>query len=392
MMPLMRSLVLVSSLAGFAAATQPRDEPVRAGDINRYRKNFLPAGDGDPKNGAVKVTFLGVSTLLFDDGETQVMTDGFFSRPTFLKVVKGKIETDPKAVDAALKRAGVTRLRALFVSHSHYDHAFDVAHVIKKTGAKLHGSISTLNLGRGGGLKDGEMQLFVPGKEVTIGRFTVSVLKSKHSPPIAGINDDLGEVIDKPLKQPASFRDYKEGGSFDILIRHGEHAMLVKPSDSFLEGALDKVRADVLFLGTASMGSHKQEYLDAVYEQTVLKVRPKLVVPVHWDSFFDPLSDKLQFPLVGNVHAAFDYLIGRLKEDGIAFGIMQGYQSALFFGDSGLPGKKDKPDPGAMRHSEPGRIVRAGLWVPAETAPRLLSRPGHFERRPRMPLFPLLRR
>jgi len=265
MMPLMRSLILVSLLAGLAAATQPRDEPVRAGDIERYRKHFLSAVDGEPRNGAVRVIFLGVSTLLFDDGETQVMTDGFFSRPSFLKVVKGKIETDPKAVDAALKRAGVTRLKAVFVCHSHYDHAFDVAHVVKKTGAKLHGSVSTLNVGRGGGLKDGEMQLFEPGKEVAIGRFTVRVLKSQHSPPIAGINDDLGEVIDKPLKQPASFRDYKEGGSFDILIRHGEHSMLVKPSDNFVEGALDKVRADVLFLGTASMGTHKKEYQDAVY-------------------------------------------------------------------------------------------------------------------------------
>jgi L-ascorbate metabolism protein UlaG (beta-lactamase superfamily) len=389
-MPFMRSLILVSLLAGLAAAAQPRDEPARAGDIDRYRKHFLPASEGEPRSGAVKVTFLGVSTLLFDDGETQVMTDGFFSRPSFLKVAKGKIETDPKAVDAALKRAGVTRLKAVFVSHSHYDHAFDSAFVVKKTGAKLHGSVSTLNIGRGGGIKEGQMELFEPGKEIAVGRFTVSVLKSKHSPPIAGINDDLGEVIDKPLKQPASFRDYKEGGSFDILIRHGEHAMLVKPSDNFVEGALDKVRADVLFLGTASMGIHKKDYQDAVYEQTVLKVHPRLVVPVHWDSFFDPLSDKLQLPLVGNVHAAFDYLIHRLKEDGIAFGIMQGYQSVLLFGDSGLPGKK--PDPLIIRQPETGRIVRAGLWIPAEPAPRLLPRPAFLERRPRIARFPLMRR
>ena len=142
----------------------------------------------------MRVTFLGTGTLLFDDGETQVMTDGFFSRPSFLKVIKGKIETDAEAVDRALKRAGIERLQALFVAHSHYDHAFDVAHVVKKTGAKLHGSASTLNIGKGGGLKDHQMQLFEPGKDVRVGRFTVSVLKSKHTPPIAGVNDDLLEA------------------------------------------------------------------------------------------------------------------------------------------------------------------------------------------------------
>ncbi len=31
---------------------------------------------------SVTVTWLGVTTLLFDDGETQILIDGFFSRPS----------------------------------------------------------------------------------------------------------------------------------------------------------------------------------------------------------------------------------------------------------------------------------------------------------------------
>ena len=148
--PLVFSLVCSCLALTADAAQAPKEPPVKSGDIERYRKHFLPANEAEPKNGAVKVTFLGTGTLLFDDGETQLMTDGFFSRPSLLKVIRGKIETDPKVVDAALKRAGVMNLKALFVAHSHYDHAFDVAHVAKKTGAKLHGSVSTLNIGRGG--------------------------------------------------------------------------------------------------------------------------------------------------------------------------------------------------------------------------------------------------
>src|SRR5262245_49940467 len=106
-------------------------------DVEAYRKYELHQTDEEPKGGAVKVTFLGTATLLFDDGETQLMTDGFFTRPSLLTVGRGKLETDPKVVDAVLQKAKVDRLKALFVGHSHYDHVLDSAYVAKKTGAKL---------------------------------------------------------------------------------------------------------------------------------------------------------------------------------------------------------------------------------------------------------------
>jgi L-ascorbate metabolism protein UlaG (beta-lactamase superfamily) len=255
------------------------------------------------------------------------MLDGFFTRPSLIRLVK-KIETDTKVVDAALKRAKVDRLKALFVAHSHYDHAFDVAYVIQKTNAKLYGSSSTLNVGRGGDLKDDQMVLFEAGKEYKVGQFSVTVLKSKHSPPIKGINDDLGQTIDKPLRQPASARDYKEGGTFDFLIKHGDRAILVN-SSNYIQDALNDVRADVVFLGTGSLSNETKAFQEAFYDQTIAKVRPKLVIPTHWDNFFRPLSDHLEGM---DDLSAFDFLIDRLKSDKIEFGILQGYQSVTLFG------------------------------------------------------------
>ena len=68
-------------------------EPPPPGPLEQYRNYLLPQSDEEPKNGSVKVTFLGVTTLLFDDGETQIMTDGFFSRPSLLQVAR-RVETD----------------------------------------------------------------------------------------------------------------------------------------------------------------------------------------------------------------------------------------------------------------------------------------------------------
>ncbi len=321
-------LAFVLAALHFAAAL-PAQQP-RSGDINRYRDHFLKEDDAPPKDGTVRVTFLGVSTLLFDDGETQLMTDGFFTRPSLLQVGRGKLATDTKIVDAALKRAGVEHLKAVFVAHSHIDHAFDVPYVCRKTGAKLHGSASTLNIGRGGDLKDEQMVQFELGKDYAVGKFTVTVLKGKHSPAIKGINDDLGQTIDQPLKQPASFRDYKEGGSFDFLIKHGENTIYVNPAANYVEGALDKIRADVVFLSVGSLDAQTDEFRNAFYDQTVGKVKPKLVIPIHWDSFFLPLNDRLE--AMGDVSVSFDFLLKRLKTDGIRFGILQGFQGVTLFG------------------------------------------------------------
>jgi L-ascorbate metabolism protein UlaG (beta-lactamase superfamily) len=307
-------------------------------ELAQYRDYLLKGNAPEPKDGAVKVTFLGTTTLLFDDGETQLMVDGFFSRPPLFKVLAGKIETDTKVVDAALKRAGVERLKAIFVAHSHYDHALDAPYVVQKTKATLHGSASTLNIGRGGDLREEQMVLFEVGKEYTVGKFAVTVLKSKHSPPIPGINDDLGQTIDKPLKQPASFREYKEGGAYDFLIKRGGKAVLVNIGANYIEGALDKVRADVYFLSVGGLGMQTRAFQNAFYDQTVKKVRPQLVIPIHWDHFLLPLDDRLT--LMGD--PAFEFLIGRLKADGIRFGIMQGFQSVELFGKTSPEEKAGK--------------------------------------------------
>lgn len=62
----------------------------------------------------------------------------------------------------------------------------------------------------------------------------------------------------------------------------------------------------------------------------VTKVRPWLVIPIHWDDFFSPLGDRLEGQ--GDPSVSFGFLIKRLKEDNIRFGILQGYQSVTLFG------------------------------------------------------------
>ena len=95
------------------------------------------------KPGSLAVTFLGVSSLLMNDGETAILTDGFFTRPNIREIFLGKIAPDKALINKSLKHAAIDRLAAVIVNHSHYDHVMDAPEVALQTSAILVGSEST---------------------------------------------------------------------------------------------------------------------------------------------------------------------------------------------------------------------------------------------------------
>lgn len=266
----------------------------------------------------MKITYFGTTTLLFDDGQDQVLFDAHFTRPSLGRYIFGRGETDRALADALLERHRVNRLRAIFVSHAHHDHVMDAPYVAIRTGAGIFGSMSALNVARGGGVPEERLTEFHGGETYEVGGFRVKVIPSLHSKPTL-INNDLGVTIDAPLRQPARLRDYHEGGSFDFLVEHGEGRFLIRPSFNYIEGQLDGIRADVLFLGTAGLAKADKETEARFFAETVDKVKPKLVIPLHWDNFFSPLDKpaKGMIPLVERTEVAFFRLVQNCEARGV---------------------------------------------------------------------------
>ncbi len=238
----------------------------------------------------MKVTFFGTTTLLFDDGEDQVLFDAHVTRPSIEKYIAGaKAGTDEELCDRLISLHRIDRLRAVFISHTHHDHVMDAPYFANKCGAKIYGSESAKNVALGGGVPEDDIVVFRHGSRFSVGGYTVSILKSLHSKPNK-FNDDLGVPITEPLVQPAGLREYKEGGSYDFFVEHGEKRFLIRPSFNYIEGQLDGISADVIFLGVAGLAKADPEMEEAFFAETVEKTGAGLVIPVHWDNFFSPLD------------------------------------------------------------------------------------------------------
>jgi L-ascorbate metabolism protein UlaG (beta-lactamase superfamily) len=283
-------------------------------DITRYSDRFdVPEAQPDTP---LSVTFMGVATLLLDDGSSAVMTDGYFSRPGLAQVAVGKVSPSPARVDGCLARAKVTRLAGVIPVHTHIDHVMDSALVADRTGAQLVGGESAANVGRGYGLPEDRLVVAVPGEPIPLGAFDVTLVESHHCPP-----DRFPGVITAPVVPPVKASAYRCGESWSALIHHrpSDRRLLIQGSAGYIKGALDGYRADVAYLGVGQLGLHPRSYLVEYWTETVRAVGARRVVLIHWDDFFQPLSKPLRaMPYAGDdLDVSIRILDELAAEDGV---------------------------------------------------------------------------
>jgi L-ascorbate metabolism protein UlaG (beta-lactamase superfamily) len=254
-----------------------------------------------PTPRALTATWFGTTAVLLSDGAHAVFVDPFFTRPPgFGRLVRNApIEPNEALIKDWLARAGVGELSAVLVSHSHYDHSMDAGVVARLTGAVLAGSPSTLNVGRGAGLEAGRLVEMRSGEARRFGSFEVTFVESRHAGASGG--RPTGDIL-QPLAPPARFLDYKQGGTYSILVAHPQGRVLHHGSAGYVPGALAGRRADVALLGVAllpELGGYLKEVVDATGARRVM--------PVHWDDFTRPLDAALlPFPLIVRLDRFFE--------------------------------------------------------------------------------------
>lgn len=244
------------------------------------------------------VTFLGNANLLFDDGENVWMTDAFFTRPSVKEILFNAVQPREAVIREYLDKANIVRLDIIVPVHSHFDHAMDAAMVADMTNAKLWGSTSTLNIGRGYGLDESQMMVPKADSMFSLGKFKIQFIKSNHLKyPDAKLNEILLQIeIEEPLITPTSIFDYKEGDSYTILVEHDSIKFAIQGSAGFRENSLPEFDADILFLAITGLETTDHAYRDNYQKHLVNPLNPEVIVPIHWDDFTTPLGEKLKTP------------------------------------------------------------------------------------------------
>lgn len=283
-------------------------------DLSRYR-SLVNAPDAG--NGAVlTVMWMGVSTLLIEDGSSALLTDGFFSRPSLAEVALRRLRPAPERIDEALHRAGVDRLTAVLPVHTHYDHALDSAAVAERTGARVVGGRSAVNIAVGHGIPRERVIEATPGAEIELGTFAVTLVESHHCPP-----DRFPGPIAEPVVPPARASAFRCGDTWSTLIHHrpSGRRLLIQGSAGFVPGALAGRQAEVAYLGVGQLGVQPERYIRQYWNETVRSVGARRVVLIHWDDFFRPLTEPLRaLPYAGDdLDVTMRVLTALAERDGV---------------------------------------------------------------------------
>lgn len=280
------------------------------------------------------------------------MIDGFFSRPHLDGMGFGRrlglrpIKPNKARIEYALRRGGIDRLDAIFVTHAHYDHAMDAPTVATLMKAHLIGSPSTRNVAYGEGFDKTLLHTVKPGATCRFGDFLVTMYKTPHGPtPL-----DIGGEITGPLEHPATVWDYKEGGNFSFHIEHPHGNILIIPSGKLEGGEFEGVAAEAVFLGVAQFtrrwdklpGPRPDDEAQRYWDQAVVQPRARVVIPIHWDKLLRPLSQPLRpfrTPVdhFDRTMSWLTHLAGTLEPKGVRFILPQAFDRIDLAAEIGTP-------------------------------------------------------
>jgi L-ascorbate metabolism protein UlaG (beta-lactamase superfamily) len=240
----------------------------------------LPAG--------LEIEWLGVSGYrLSAEGKT-LFIDPYLSRVPFSELLRRRAALpDPAALDRFVRAPG--EVVGVLVGHTHFDHAVDAPAIARRFGCKAYGSDSLLRLMALHGLAESTVEV-EPYRTYELGPFEVSFTPSVHSKLLLGLavpydGDLTCEHLDS--LSPAAYRC---GQVWGISIEVAGVRLYHQGSANLIDEAIRVRDVDVFLAGIAG-----RSFTDDYWRRIIPRLDPKVVVPTHYDNFFRPLGQRMEF-------------------------------------------------------------------------------------------------
>ncbi len=260
----------------------------------------VPAGPEPPAG--LYLRWLGVAGFELSDDSTTILIDPFVSRPALqARALFARLQPDTQLVSGLLlPKEGRRKIRAVLVSHAHYDHVFDVPLLLELAAAAGHHPIvlGDANVAAAVGTQTERMrtldvsaaQKLVNGQKVwpagSFGAFTIHVIASDHPSydHLPGVLLD-GRINGTP-KRMLAFKT-RFNTTLQWLITYKNLRILFSETPVYRHPQ-DIGPVDILVQGIASRLDRQN--LIAALEN----LQPRYLIPSHFDDFFKPLSQMQQ--------------------------------------------------------------------------------------------------
>ncbi len=236
----------------------------------------------------LEIEWLGVSGYrLSAEGKT-LFIDPYLSRVPFSELLRRRAALpDPAALDRFVRAPG--EVVGVLVGHTHFDHAVDAPAIARRFGCKAYGSDSLLRLMALHGLAERTVEV-EPYRTYELGPFEVSFTPSIHSKLLLGLavpydGDLTCEHLD--ALSPAAYRC---GQVWGISIEVAGVRLYHQGSANLIDEAIRVRDVDVFLAGIAG-----RSFTDDYWQRIIPRLDPKVVVPTHYDNFFRPLGQRMEF-------------------------------------------------------------------------------------------------
>jgi L-ascorbate metabolism protein UlaG (beta-lactamase superfamily) len=198
-----------------------------------------------------------------------LIVDPYLTRIPLQRLWFGRVRPN-----AALVQRTLPRCDQILVTHAHFDHLLDAPALAITTGARVCGTPNVCALLRAAGLPAEQVRALSPGETISTGAYAVRVWPGQH-PAVPGYGPRRLPTQVRPPRRP---RDYRMDGVLAYEITVGGLTLLTEPG-----GDADSLpRTDVLLASPFT----PLERLAPI----LTRVRPRLVIPLHWDNLFRPLA------------------------------------------------------------------------------------------------------
>jgi L-ascorbate metabolism protein UlaG (beta-lactamase superfamily) len=245
---------------------------------------FLPDG--------LEIEWLGVSGYRLSYEGTTIFIDPYLSRVPFRSLLlRRPTLPDPAALDRFVRAPG--EVAGVLVGHTHFDHAVDAPAIAQRYGCDAYGSDSLVTLMDLHGLADRAVEV-EPYRTYELGPFEVSFTPSVHSKLLLGLAVPYDGALTCEHLDSLSPSAYRCGQVWGISISVAGVRLYHQGSANLIDDAIREKGVDVFLAGVAG-----RAFTEDYWRRILPRLEPRLVVPTHYDNFFRPLGDPMEF--VANV-------------------------------------------------------------------------------------------